>query len=191
MGAPAHFIWSHAVLKQLTVNLTGADAGHPITLIERPALVADRLARTALAEAGAPLAGGVIGLVFEHMGAVRQLGERSNALLQPFVDADRQPLGWENVFVLQQAALLLHAGFVIDRPRLEAPVAMHVAGIQRGDSDVAVHFCSSHIATVLHSGHATYRELETVLSTEDVFNLVELVNVAAIRDWHALQSSNP
>lgn len=179
------------MLKQLTLSLDGADKGKPITITERPALVADRLARTALAEVGAPLTAGVIGLVFEHMGAVRKLGERSNALLQPFVDSDRAPLSWNNVFVLQQAALLLHAGFVINRPRLDAPVAMHVAGLQRGDSDVAVHFCSSQIATVLHSGHATYRELETVLSTEDVFNLVELVNVAAIRDWHALQSSSP
>ena len=61
--------------------------------------------------------------------------------------------------------------------------------IRRPGSDLAVNFCSPPLATVLHSGRASYRELETALSTEDVYNLVELLNVEAVRDWRAAQQT--
>lgn len=177
------------MLKTLTVVLPGRDKDNPITITELPALVADRHARAALAAADLPTDGGVVSLAFTHMPAILALGEVAADLLQPFVQADRAVRDWRNVLGLQQAALMLHAGFLVGRPRIEIPVNMQVDSVLRGSSELAVHFCSPAIATVLHSGRATYRELETVLSTEDAFNLAELVNVEAIREWLAHQSA--
>lgn len=177
------------MLKTLALTLNGAK--DPITLTELPALVADRHARCALAAVGLPMDGGVVALALGHMQAVLA-HEDAIELLEPFVQADRALKhrdGWSNFLALQQAALALHIGFLVDRPRLEIPVGMQAEAILRGAPDLAVHFCSPAIATVLHSGRATYRELETVLSTEDAYNLAELVNVEAIREWHAHQST--
>jgi len=181
------------MLKTITLTLPGRDALSPITLTELPALVADRYARVALIAADAPADSGVIGLAFAHLGAVRALGEASLPLLAPFVQTDRQPADWRNVMPLQQAALLLHAGFITTRQPIEYPVSMVAAGAQAGLGDEAVNFCSPAIAAVLHSGRASYRDLETVLSTEDAFNIGELLNVEAIREWraHTTQRTNP
>lgn len=176
------------MLKTTTLQLPGRDAD-PITLTELPALVADRLARDVLRTIGAPLDGGVVSLAFEHADSLRTLREDAVDLLEPFVQASRPVRQWRNVLAVQQAALALHAGFLIGRPRVEAPITMLAQGIQHGDPDLTVHFCSPHIAAVLHSGRATYRELETVLSTEDVYNLVELLNVESIREWRMQQST--
>lgn len=177
------------MLKTSSLQLPGRDAGSPITLTELPALVADRFARTALAAIGAPLQGGVVSLALEHVSQVMR-HPNGAALLQPFVQTDRPVEGWRNVLPVQQAALALHAGFMVGRPQLEIPVAMKSDVIlQSGSRDLAVNWCSPHIATVIHSGYASYRELETVLSTEDVFNLVELANLQAVREWHAYQQT--
>lgn len=177
------------MLKTLTVTLPGADAGAPIRITELPALVADAHARHALTAAGLPADGGVVALALAHLHTVLAMGEAAVPLLEPFVQADRPVRTWRNVLALQQAALMLHVGFLIDRPRIEIPVTMQAEVALAGAGEVAVHFCSPAIATVLHSGRATYRELETVLSTEDAYNLAELVNVEAIREWHARQSA--
>ena len=188
------------MLKTTRVELTGRDAGRPVELTELPALVADRCARATLAAIGEPLEGGVVALAMKHTDAIRQLGERGMLLLLPFVDG-RLPHGerldvaqhlrdWRNVARLQQAALLLHVGFLLGRETVELPVAMQIAAIKTGAVETRAAFCSPHIAAVLHSQRATYRELETVLSTEDVFNLVELVNVEAIHTWRASQQAH-
>ena len=175
------------MLKTSEIQLTGRDSERPLVLSELPALVADRFARRALTAIGAPLHGGVVSLALEHMPAV--LAHKDGAsLLEPFVQTSRPILSWRNVLPVQQAALALHAGFMVGRPQLEIPVAMKADAIlQAGQHDLTVNWCSPHIAAVLQSGHATYRELETVLSTEDVFNIVELENVQAIREWRAHQ----
>jgi hypothetical protein len=185
------------VLKSARVELTGRDSGRAIELTELPALVADRCARAALAAIGEAPEGGVVALAMKHTEAVRALGERGSLLLQPFVDGtlvsgERLDVvhhlkDWRSISRLQQAALLLHVGFLIGRETVGIPIAMQIASIKSGSADTRAAFCSPHIAAVLHSKQATYRELETVLSTEDVFNLVELVNVEAIHAWRAYQ----
>lgn len=177
------------MLKSLTLDLPGQDAADPITLTELPALVADRHARKALAAVGAPQDGGVVSLAMEHLPAVLKLAGPGLDLLAPFVVASRPVRSWANLLVVQQAALALHTGFLVGRPQLTVPVTMQAETIKSGAADVAVHFCSPPLASVLHSGRASYRELETVLSTEDVYNLVELLNVEAIREWRALQTT--
>lgn len=177
------------MLKTKTLHLPGRDADCPITITELPALVADRHARTALLELDASPDGGVIALAFQHGKALKGLGARAVDLLAPFVSADRQPSTWRNLMTAQQAALLLHAGFMVGRPQIEVPVGMQADGIRQGAGEDGVHFCSPGIAAVLHSGRATYRELETVLSTEDVYNLTELLNVESIREWRAHQTT--
>lgn len=180
------------MLKTTTLHLSGRDAAEPFTLTELPSLVADRYARTALAAIGAPIDGGVVSLALEHLPAILHRGTDAVALLEPFVQASRPVREWTNVLAVQQAALALHAGFLVGRPRLEIPVGLQAEHIKNAAQDLSVHFCSAPLATVLHSGRATYRELETVLSTEDVFNLVELLNVEAVREWRAHQSAgNP
>lgn len=176
------------MLKSATLQFPGRDSAAPVTLTELPALEADRYARAALAAIGAPVHGGVVSLALEHVPALLKDGPRAVSLLEPFVRSSRPVAGWQNVLAAQQAALALHVGFLVGRPTVEIPVAMRADSIRRGGADDAVHFCSPHIAAVLHSGRATYRELETVLSTEDVFNLVELANVEAIREWRATQT---
>lgn len=179
------------MLKHTTVHLSGRDQGLPVILTELPALVADRHARTALTAIGAPLDGGIVALALQHEQAILAEPEQAMALLQPFVctQADREVKDWRNVMALQRAALALHVSFLVGRPHLDIPLGLQAESIKSGMGDLAVHFCSPHIATVLHSGRATYRELETVLSTEDVFNLVELANVDAIREWRAHQQT--
>jgi hypothetical protein len=185
------------MLKTTRVDLAGRDKGRTIELTELPALVADRCARAALVAIDAAPEGGVVALVMKHLADVQALGERGSRLLQPFVNGtfDGAPLDivhhlhdWRSVGRLQQAALLLHVGFLLGRETVELPVAMQIAAIKLG-SDTRTQFCSPHIAAVLHSKQATYRELETVLSTEDVFNLVELINVEAIHAWRAAQQA--
>lgn len=182
------------MLKSQHLQLSGRDAPGPLTdplvITELPALVADRYARAALNAIGAPLDGGVVSLAMRYLPELLRDADRAMALLEPFVQASRPVKDWRNVLALQQTALALHVSFLLGRPQLEIPVRLQAASITHPGGDVRVHFCSSHIATVLHSGRATYRELETVLSTEDVFNLVELANVESIRDWHAHQSTN-
>lgn len=177
------------MLKTLQLDLPGRDRDRVLT--ELPALVADRAARRALAAIGAPLDGGIVSLAFEHVQTVLKLGETATTLLQSFVQLDKPLRDWRNVLTVQQAALALHAGFVLERTPIEAPVAMHAASIKQGDGGLVASFCSPGIAAVIQSGRASYRELETVLSTEDAYNLVELLNIEAIRDWHTHQSTRP
>lgn len=176
------------MLKSQTLQLTGPDADEPLTITELPALVADRAARAALAAVGAPVEGGVVALAMEHMPDVLKLGRDGLELIAPFVQASRPVRHWSNLLKVQQAAMALHTGFLVGRQRLEIPVTMQAEHIKRSANDLQVQFCSPSIAAVLHSGRASYRELETVLSTEDVFNLVELLNVEAVREWRALQT---
>lgn len=176
------------MLKSQTVALPDRGSPQLVTITELPALVADRAARAALTAIGADPDGGVVALAVQHAPAVQALGAAGIELLQPFVSADREPSNWRGVLQLQHAALALHVGFLVGRPQLQVPVAMQGEAIMR-DSGTRALFCSPQIATVLHSGRATYRELETVLSTEDVFNIVELLNVEAVREWRAAQQS--
>lgn len=179
------------MLKTQTLQLDGRDAGGVVTLTELPALVADRLARAALVEIDADPNGGLISLALKHLQDVRKLGERGMHLLLPFVDAGvpirKAVKDWKNVDKVIQAALLLHVGFLVGREVIAAPVTMRAEQLLASVPDVHVTFCSPFIAAVLESRHATYRELETVLSTEDAYNIVEILNVRAIHDWHAHQ----
>jgi len=178
------------VLKTRKVALYGLDAGKVLTLTELPALVADRLARAALLAAGAEPRGGVVALAYQHMPQVLKLGEPALDLLAPFVgDAGSGLKDWRNVSRLQQAAVLLHADFLYGRELVEIPVALQTERIVKALPDMSVTFCSPHIAAVLSSRLASYHELETVLSTEDVFNLVEMLNVDGIREWTARRNS--
>ncbi|QRI46367.1 hypothetical protein [Xanthomonas phage X2] len=177
------------MLKTLALDLPGPDADDPIILTEAPALVADRAARAALAAVNAPLDGGIVALAMEHMPSVLKLAGRGIELLSPFVNLSRPVRHWTNLLTVQQAAIALHVGFLVGRPVIDVPVRMRAEHIKRSADDVSVSFCSPPLAAVLHSGRASYRELETVLSTEDVYNIVELLNVEAIRDWHAMQQS--
>ena len=186
------------MLKTTTIALAGRDAGRTVTLIEHPALVADRLARDVMKRAGIDdLEGGVVALALKHLPTIRALGQAGLEMLECFVNVqDAGTAGsrtivrdWHNVERLQQAALALHVGFMVDREPLEIPVTMRAEQIMDCGAEIYATFCSPHIAAVLDSGKATYRELETVLSTEDSFNIVEILNVRAVRDWHAAQSA--
>lgn len=171
------------MLKSLPVALSGADRGTCVILTELPALAAERAARAALAAIDEDLDGGVVALALRHLDTVRRLGARGVALLQPFLgDAQRVELkDWRSIRTLQDAALLLHVSFLAGRKPLDVPVRIQAAMIESGAADYKPSFCSPHTAAVLLSGKASYRELETVLSTEDVYNLVELLNVDALR----------
>ena len=176
------------MLKTRRVALHGRDAGLIVELIELPALIADRHARVALQAVGAPLQGGVVSLAYERMADVLKLGEPALELLAPFV---RTPSGaeprlkdWRNFGRLQQVAVALHADFLVERELLDVPAALRNARIVKAMPDNAVTFCAPHIASVISSRLATYHELETVLSTEDAFNLIEVLNVDGIREWH-------
>lgn len=189
------------MLKTYTLNLTGRDTGKALWLAERPALVADRAARAALRAIGEPEDGGVIALAFKHMQQVRALGESGLQLLNAFVEAyegveeidlnDARGVikDWRNIEKIQQQALYLHAGFILEREAVDIPVAMVGDQILHGAPGARVTFCSPLLAAVLESKLATYHELETVLGTEDVFNLQELNNVRAIRSWHESQKA--
>lgn len=191
------------MLKTYTLNLTGRDKGVALLLTELPALVADRYARGALRAVGAPADGGIIALAFKHLSQLRARGDDGLRLLNFFVDArtmqggEMKPLDlsnpkgfvkdWRNIEKIQQQALYLHTGFILERESVDAPVAMQGDQILHGAPDVRVTFCSPLLAAVLESKLATYHELETVLSTEDCFNLQEINNVRAIRNWHESQ----
>jgi hypothetical protein len=187
------------MLKTRIVSLAGRDEGRQVMLMELPALAADRYARAALRRVDADQAGGVVALAMRNQKDVVALGEEGQALLAPFLRATSawgetftldDLKDWRNVARLQQAALLLHVDFLVGRQLSEVPVAMRAEQIISGAADFAATFCSPFLAAVLQSGKATYVELETVLSTEDAFNLVELLNIDAIREWHAAQTPN-
>ena len=183
------------MLTTRSVQFGGKDAGRDIVLTELPALVADRYARAALTRVGADPVGGVVALALKHMPEVRALGADATPLLAPFVAAtcEGAPFtladlrDWRNIDRLLHAALAVHVDFLIGREMIDVPVAMRAQVIMNTAPDVRVTFCSPHIAAVLQSHHATYRELETVLGTQDVFNLVEIINVEAVQEWHAAQ----
>lgn len=193
------------MLKTYTLNLTGRDKGIALLLTELPALVADRRARQALRAIGESEDGGIIALAFKHLPQLRALGDDGLRLLNGFVDARRPDTGegidlaapgaavrdWRNIEKIQQQALYLHTGFILERESVDAPVAMQGDQILHGAPEVRVTFCSPLLAAVLESKLATYCELETVLSTEDVFNLQEINNVRAIRSWHESQKAAP
>lgn len=180
------------MLKSKLIELAGKDEGRSVLIRELPALVADGYARAALRQIGADPDGGIVALALRHLSEVRALGDEGLRLLQCFVDTGTtpfEPKDWRNIEKLQQTALALHVGFIVDRELIDIPVAMRAEQILDSVPDVRATFCSPHIAAVLESGKATYRELETVLSTEDVFNIVEILNVRAVHDWHAAQQS--
>lgn len=192
------------MIKSRIVELAGKDTGLRLKLFERPALVADRAARAALNAIHEDPNGGVIALALRYIAAIRTLGPCGLSLLAPFVDAhyerspgdwcpvgDRHLRDWRNVERLQQAALLLHVDFLLGRAPLDIPVTLQADMLLAGIADIRVTFCSAQIATVLESGKATYRELETDLSTEDVYNIVEVLNVSALRDYHSKGRAKP
>lgn len=181
------------MLKTQLITLGGKDDGRSVLLIERPALVADRIAREILRSIDADPDGGIVALALQHLPAVRALGDTGLKQLQRFVhlESPYAPKDWRNVEKLQQAALALHVGFIVGRPQVDIPVTMRAESILDGGPDVSVTFCSPLLASVLDSDKATYVELETVLSTEDAYNIAEILNVRAVRDWHASQQSKP
>lgn len=181
------------MLKERTIHLIGKDAGTRLRLTERPAMVADRLARHLLKVLDAEPAGGVVALAYEHAARAARLPDHPllgfvNA--GPAFDLARDVRDWRNVERIEQAALALHVDFLVGREQVAAPITLRAQQIMRMDADIQVTFCSAQIAAVLESKHATYVELETVLSTEDVFNLVEVLNVTVIREWDAQQRAN-
>jgi hypothetical protein len=186
------------MLKSRIVKLGGRDADLKLRLHELPALVADRHARAALSAIDADRTTGVVALALKHTADLRKLGPAGMELLMPFVegtvetdarthafDPARDLRDWRNVERVQQLALHLHVGFLFDRDVLDVPVAFRAEQIMSSVSDISVTFCSPFIATVIQSKLATYRELETVLSTEDAMNLVEVLNVDALQTWQA------
>ena len=187
------------MLKTRIIELAGRDEGRQLLLTELPALTADRFARAALRRVKAPQEGGIMALAMFKQKEVLALGDEGQTLLAPFlqvVTAYGEPLAlndlkdWRNIARLQQAALLLHVDFLVGRDRLDSPVTMRAEQIMSGVNDVAATFCSPMLAAVLQSGKASYVELETVLSTEDAYNIVEILNVDAIREWQAAQNAN-
>ncbi len=189
------------MLKHRTIELSGRDAGLEIRLTELPALLADRLARALLVRLDEDPAGGVPALAFKFSKVVP--AKFGIGALLPFVegavvgkdrsralDVRRDIKDWRNVERLQHAALLRHVDFLIGRESLEIPVTFQAQSIMAGAGAIRATFCSPQIAAVLGDRMATYRELETVLSTEDVFNLCEILNVSAIREWHAHQANS-
>ena len=174
------------MLKTQTLELTGRDEGVLLTIQELPALAADRRARALLAAADCDPDGGIVALAFRDLATVRKsLGEHAPHMLQHFVDklSGPDPHDWRNIERVQNAALALHAGFAVDRKTIEVPVKMQAAMIMHGGADARVTFCSPFIAAVINSKYASYVELETVLSTEDAFNLSEIVTINALRDF--------
>lgn len=189
------------MLKHRVITLAGRDEGVKVRLTELPAMLADAHARAILRLLGEESDGGISALAFRHVRDAFKLGVDT---LMPFVegsvldDAHRghsldirhDIKDWRNVERLQNSALLLHVDFLIGREPLDVPVTFQAQQIMAGGGELRATFCSPQIAAVLESGKATYRELETVLSTEDVFNLVEIINIAALREWHAHQQAN-
>lgn len=197
---PAFFFRVVQMLKHRTYTLAGRDEGLKVRLVELPAMLADAHARQILKLIGEEPGEGIAGLAFKHVRAAQKLGAET---LLPFVegsvigddhrsrslDLKRDIKDWRNVERLQNMALLLHVDFMLGREQLEVPVNFQAQQILRGSTELRATFCSSQIAAVLESGKASYREMETVLSTEDVYNLVEIINLSALREWHASQAS--
>lgn len=189
------------MLKHRTITLAGRDDGLKVRLTELPAMLADGHARAILRQLGEEQDGGIAGLAFKFTREALKLGADT---LLPFVegaviddahrshslDLRRDIKDWRNVERLQNAALLLHVDFMIGREPLEVPVTFQAQQIMAGSGTLRATFCSPQIAAVLDARIATYREIETVLSTEDVFNLVEIINIAALREWQAHQQAN-
>jgi len=196
------FFFGPDMLKHRDVELSGKDAGRRVRLCELPAMIADRHARALLHRLDEDPDGGIAALAFRHIKRASPLDE-GRALL-PFIeglvrddehrshslDLARDIKDWRNIERLQHAALLLHVDFLIGRETFEVPVRMQAEGILAGAGEYRASFCSPQIAAIIDSGKASYRELETVLSTEDVFNIVEILNVSAVRDWHATRNEN-
>ncbi len=183
------------MLKTQTLLLTGRDEGVAVKLRELPALVADQHARAILRACDLPEDGGVVALTFKYLAEVRKtLGEAALAALDVFVDVsyvdDARARDYRTPRRLQDASLMLCAGFIALREPVVMPVAMQAETIKAG-TDARVTFCSPFLAAVLDSGKASYVELETVLGTEDAYNLAEILNVSAIRDWRAAQRNKP
>jgi hypothetical protein len=192
------------MLKSRVITLAGRDEGLKVRLTELPAMLADAHARMILRQLEEEQDGGISALAFKHSRDALKLGADT---LLPFLDGaviTFDPSGeragkhldvrkhlhdWRNVERLQNAAMLLHVDFMIGREALEVPVTFQAQQIMAGGGSLRATFCSLQIAAVLESQHASYRELETVLSTEDVFNLVEIINIAAIREWTAHQQA--
>lgn len=190
------------MLKHDTITLKGRDAGLKVRLTELPALLADRAARAALKVVNAEQAGGIVSLALEHLQAARAAQVTGAVDLNAFVQGEwRDDTGhwraldmsklsdWRSIEQIQNAALLLHISFLLDRETLEVPVAFQAAQILSKCADIRATWCSPQIAGVLSARLASYRELETVLSTEDVYNLCEILNVDALRDFQAHQVS--
>jgi hypothetical protein len=184
------------MLKARTLHLAGRDTGRQIVLTELPALQADRHARRLIASWDGDPAGGVAGLALRHQADLAAMGADALEALAPFVRAtlpDGTPFDlndladWKNVARIQQAALALHVDFLLGRKPVDVPVSMRAEGILAGEGDAQATFCSPFIAAVLQSDKASYVELETVLSTEDAYNLAELLNIDAIRQWRDAQ----
>lgn len=176
------------MLKTQTLELTGRDTGQSLIIEELPALVADRLARRLLERADCDPDGGIVALAFRDLATVRKsLGDRAPQAFEPFIRIREKSYhrltDWHNVQRIQNAALALHAGFAVDRTTVEIPVRMQAAMITHGAASARVQFCSPFIAAVINSQLASYVELETVLSTEDAFNLSEIVTINALRDF--------
>lgn len=186
------------MLKSKIVKLGGKDTGLKLRLHELPALVVDRLARSVLDTLGVDKSTGVVALALKHVQDVKKLGPAGLELLMPFVegtveqdgrthafDMQRDLQDWRNVERVQQLALHLHVGFLFEREMIDAPVSFRAEQILHDSSDISVTWCSPFLAAVIQSKLATYRELETVLGTEDAYNLVEILNVEAIQNWQA------
>ncbi len=192
------------MLKTRDYTLAGKDGGLPIRLTELPALCADRIARRLLSDADADLDGGIVALAYQQLRAVRALGENASIALMGFVRGDvldtpggapiyplnvkRHIRDWRNVERLQNMALLLHVDFMVGRKQMELPVRMQAASLL-ADSGQRVAYCSPAISAVINSRYATYVELETVLGTEDVFNLAESINADSLREWMQAQTA--
>ena len=186
------------MLKHRTITLSGRDEGLTIRLTELPAMLADAHARMILKQLNEEQDGGIAALAFKFSRKALLLGADT---LMPFVegsviddvhrshslDVRRDIKDWRNVERVQNAALLLHVDFMLGREALEIPVTFQAQHIMAGSGELRATFCSPQIAAVLDARMATYRELETVLSSEDVFNLVEIINISALREWRAHQ----
>lgn len=191
------------MLKTRDFTLAGRDAGLVVRLTELPALCADRIARRLLADIDADIDGGVVSLAYQHLRAVRGLGENASISLMGYVngavlddsgkpehhlDVRHDIRDWRNIERLQNMALLLHVDFMVGRKQLELPVRMQAASLL-ADSGARVTYCSPALSAVINSRYATYVELETVLGTEDVFNLAESINIDSLREWMQAQTA--
>lgn len=191
------------MIKTRDFALNGKDDGLPIRLRELPALLADRAARRLLVDIDEDEDGGVVALAYKHLRAVRDLGENGSVGLMPFVCGDvldvvgGEPIhplivrkhvrDWRNIERLQNMALLLHVDFMVGRKAMDVPVRMQAASLL-ADSGARVTYCSPALSAVINSKYATYVELETVLGTEDVFNLAESINADSLREWMQAQT---